>query len=312
MFFFLNVLQLLSQTFTQATLFHKSACNQQIATNTCFSFSLFFFVSCYPKRASIKHSVGGFPSTMGEPQIQGNVLKALACNLEAVDQLPPSVFANAASIKEANFSFNSLCGDTLGELVKFTSLETLVLDNNEIVSLKKLPSLPNLTTLWLNNNNIGDVEDVVGSLARQCPKLQYVSLLRNPCCPNELMGKGDAEYRRYRIYVKYRLPTLNKLDAAPFTADEISEAREKGRFLQTAVHKAGEVDAGGEGQAGTSTSVGGAAAEEAAVTDYFARFEKKTDGSDPTKPAGPYFTQQRHFYSGKTSEGNRFIKDDVL
>ncbi len=252
---------------------------------------------------------------MGEPQIQGTVLKALACNLEAVDQLPASIFSNAASIKEANFSFNSLTGDTLGELVKFTALETLVLDNNEIASLKKLPPLPNLTTLWLNNNNIADVEDVVGSLGKQCPRLQYVSLLRNPCCPNELMGKGDAEYRRYRIYVKYRLPTLNKLDAAPFTSDETQEAREKGKFLQTAVHTAKTSDgaqpvaSSSSGLAGAEGSTTALATEE--ITDYFVRFEKK-DGPDPNKPALPYFTQQRHFYSGKTSEGNRFIKDDVL
>ena len=274
---------------------------------------MLFEVTALPPLNAVKPTRKAKPS-MCEPQIQGNVLKALACNLEAVDQLPASIFANASVVKEANFSFNSLSGDTLGDLSKFAALETLVLDNNDIISLRKLPALPNLLTLWLNNNSIADVEDVVGSLAKQCPKLQYLSLLRNPCCPNELMGKGDAEYRRYRIYVRYRLPTLNKLDAAPFTADEISEAREKGKFLHTAVHKAEEVPvieaaAASTDSAGAPTATGGGGAD--GEEDYFARFDKKQAESD-AKPAGPYFTQQRHFYSGKTSEGNRFIKDDVL
>ena len=116
-------------------------------------------------------------------------------------------------------------------------------------------------------------------------------------------------------HVVENVPTLNKLDAAPFTADEISDAREKGKFLHTAVHKAEEVPviieaaAASTDNAGAPTATGGGGAD--GEEDYFARFDKKQAESD-AKPAGPYFTQQRHFYSGKTSEGNRFIKDDVL
>lgn len=246
--------------------------------------------------------------SMSEPQLNGGVLKALACNLTTISDLPASILSKASTITEANFSFNELHLDSLADLVKFTSLETLVLDNNELASLRNLPPLPSLQTLWLNNNSLDEIEDVVGSLAKQCPKLNYLSLLRNPCCPNELMGKGEIEYRRYRIYAKYRIPSLNKLDALAFTADEANEAREKGKFLHTAV--AAAAVAGGGGAADSAKVLAGVPEDD---EDMFARFEKKLEASgEAAKHSGPYFTQQRHFYSGKTSEGNRFIKDDIL
>jgi len=146
---------------------------------------------------------------MGEILLEGTkILKALAANISDLKSLPANVMSQAGSIVEANFSFNSIEGDSLDALQPFRHLQTLVLDNNSLTSLATLPPLPELTTLWLNNNNLEQLEDVIGILSRQCPKLQYLSLLRNPCCPNELTGKGENEYRMYRLRVLYRIPTL--------------------------------------------------------------------------------------------------------
>jgi hypothetical protein len=177
--------------------------------------------------------------------IENSTLKALALDLTSLSDLPPGIVSAASSVKEANFSFNAIAADTLGALAPFAKLEVLVLDNNDLSSLSALPSLPVLKTLWLNNNALDDLEELLNVLSRQCPQLEYLSLLRNPCCPNELIGKQETEYRRYRLYTKFRLPVLKNLDATKFSDAEATEAREKGKFLRSAApEKHNQVAAG--------------------------------------------------------------------
>lgn len=267
------------------------------------------------------------------PRIEGTKFSGIACDLTSLASLPADVASKAAIVTEAGLQFNALTGESLADLAPFSSLETLLLDNNEIATLRFLPPLPHLHTLWLNNNELATLDDVVLPLSKQCPRLSYLSLLRNPCCPNELMGKGEAEYRRYRLYVKYRLPTLQYLDAAPFTADEAKEARDKGQFMATATvsKKADDAAAAGGSEAlgalaskspagSSSRKLGDGAEKDGAAAaaggsgnlleepDYFKAIEER----ERAKHTQPYFTQQKHFYSGKASEGNRFIRDDVL
>ncbi|CUG89977.1 leucine-rich repeat protein, putative [Bodo saltans] len=268
--------------------------------------------------------------------IENSVLKALALDLTSLNDLPSSVVSAASSVKEANFSFNAIAAETLGALAPFAKLEVLVLDNNDLSSLSALPSLPVLKTLWLNNNGLDDLEELLNVLARQCPQLEYLSLLRNPCCPNELIGKQETEYRRYRLYTKFRLPVLKNLDATKFTDAEATEAREKGKFFRTVAQKTttsasasgGDVPSASEAESSagkstaptSTTAAAGASAGDDDEEDLFAKFDKKKQDAAAASGApggapqtqGPFFTQQRHFYSGKTSEGNRFIKDDVL
>lgn len=183
-----------------------------------------------------------------------STLKALALDLTSLNDLPSSVVSAASSVKEANFSFNAIAAETLGALAPFAKLEVLVLDNNDLSSLSALPSLPVLKTLWLNNNGLDDLEELLNVLARQCPQLEYLSLLRNPCCPNELIGKQETEYRRYRLYTKFRLPVLKNLDATKFTDAEATEAREKGKFFRGAAHKFLPAAAGGAAGPSSSTA----------------------------------------------------------
>ena len=264
---------------------------------------------------------------MGEPVLSGTTLKALACNLSGLEQLPSSITSKADRVTEINLSFNSLSSDSLHFLEPFTNVHTLILDNNEITTLTGLPQLPHLHTLWVNNNLLRSVEeDVVGVISSRCPRLLYLSLLRNPCCPNELVGKGDAEYRRYRLYLRYRIPTLQMLDASPFSPEDILEAKEKGRFMHTATATAKQTITAVETantttkkmtQEDSTVEVQKSSVEE----DFFTKHNNnnapssgnnEANDTTPGQQNGPFFTQQRHFYSGKASEGNRFIKDDVL
>lgn len=83
----------------------------------------------------------------------------------------------------------------------FKKLEELVLDNNELTDETfNLPYLPNLHTLTFNKNHIEDTDTLLSMLTRNCPHLQYLSLLGNRACPNELLQSGHDEddYQKYR------------------------------------------------------------------------------------------------------------------
>lgn len=47
-----------------------------------------------------------------------------------------------------------VCNRALPKLSAFTGLKTLVLDKNELVDLDKLPMMPTLQNLWLNDNKV--------------------------------------------------------------------------------------------------------------------------------------------------------------
>lgn len=266
-----------------------------------------------------------------QPCVTDGVLKALACDLCAIADLPAAILSPSTNVREANLSFNSLGDDSLAALAAFAAtLETLILDNNDIASIRSLPTLPRLTTLWLNNNAVTDVEEVVTVLGACCPQLQYLSLLRNPCCPSALLaGRDDAEYRRYRIYVKHRLPQLMGLEASKLTAEEAAEALATGKFQRTAVHRSGQANAAqaaspsslhpphGTGHGGSDddlferhsssrlfTDIDGGSFDCSAHSSLTSSFTLLTEVKKerlPPKGAPP-----------KMCEGNRFIKDDAL
>ncbi len=270
-------------------------------------------------------------STMSDAVvIKGAELSALGADLGSLEKLPAKAKGAAGGFTKVNLSFNSLTGDSLGELAQFTSLETLILDNNDIQSLAQFPPLPHLTTLWLNKNCLDDIQAVLTVLSRTCPRLTYLSLLGNPCAPSELTGASEAEYSRYRILVKHRFPTLQYLDAAPFTPKEVETAREKGKFYETATVApkvaSNSPTAGARNPSPTQGAEGGADAKATPAGSVVAGsqakkpddddeedlFAKVVQERDQSNTSGAYFSKQQQFYSGKSSEGNRFIKDDAL
>jgi len=120
---------------------------------------------------------------------------------------------------------------------KFEYLETLVLDKNGLRDLSWMCPIATLRTLYVNNNNVTDLPAFIDQVKELFPNLEYLSMMRNPCCPcfwniveNEKEDE-QAEYRRHRLYVLYRLPRLSFLDATPVTSEERDNALKRGKYL---------------------------------------------------------------------------------
>ncbi|EAW54587.1 chromosome 10 open reading frame 11, isoform CRA_c [Homo sapiens] len=133
---------------------------------------------------------------------------------------------------------------SLEGLSAFRSLEELILDNNQLGDDLVLPGLPRLHTLTLNKNRITDLENLLDHLAEVTPALEYLSLLGNVACPNELVSleKDEEDYKRYRCFVLYKLPNLKFLDAQKVTRQEREEALVRGVFMKVVKPKASSED----------------------------------------------------------------------
>ena len=91
---------------------------------------------------------------------------------------------------------------TLGNLPLLRRLHTLLLANNRIsnISTSIHLSVPNLTTLVLNNNNVAELGDL--EPLKELKQLKYLSLMGNPV----------REKKWYREWLAWRIPGLRVLD----------------------------------------------------------------------------------------------------
>ncbi|XP_047458669.1 leucine-rich melanocyte differentiation-associated protein isoform X1 [Mugil cephalus] len=185
---------------------------------------------------------------------------------------------------------------SLAGLKMFTELEELVVDNNLLGNDLRLPRLPNLHTLTLNKNQLTDIEALLEHLADVTPSLEYLSLLGNEACPNQLVSpdKDEDDYQRYRYFVLYKLPLLKFLDTRKVTRKEVMEAQARGAFMKVVKPKseAPHNETGSEGQALPYTPL--------------------PRGSRDARNHKGVFAKCRYIYYGKHSEGNRFIRNDQL
>mmetsp|Transcript_37451 Transcript_37451/g.38132 ORF Transcript_37451/g.38132 Transcript_37451/m.38132 type:complete len:238 (+) Transcript_37451:84-797(+) len=192
------------------------------------------------------------------------------------------------------------CGiKNLEGLKHFTSLESLVLDKNEIERLETLPKLNNLHTLWCNNNNISNLPLFLDDLILKCPRLQYLSLMRNPVCPvlMNLLHPDVEAIRLYRSYVIYRLPLLRMLDSEHISEMERQVARERGKY---AVKRPLEKQS-------SDTNIITEKIEFYNVTEVISN----TNYSD-SQQGRIGKLKSKHKMDSKQSEGNRFIRDTHL
>ncbi|KAM3967308.1 LOW QUALITY PROTEIN: leucine-rich melanocyte differentiation-associated protein [Aphomia sociella] len=134
-------------------------------------------------------------------------------------------------VKCLDLSYNSI--ETLKGLEQFGRLEELILDNNKLGDNITFPYLPHLRTLSLNNNQITELEVLVDKINERFPSLSYLSLLSNKACPNQLsdLDKDDSDYQRYRYFVIYKLPHLRFLDSRRVSSSEWTEGDE-GEFTR--------------------------------------------------------------------------------
>eukprot|EP01128_Nolandella_sp_AFSM9_P002899 TRINITY_DN13327_c0_g1_i1.p1 TRINITY_DN13327_c0_g1~~TRINITY_DN13327_c0_g1_i1.p1 ORF type:complete len:155 (+),score=21.83 TRINITY_DN13327_c0_g1_i1:96-560(+) len=146
-------------------------------------------------------------------------------NLTAIP--PEAILSTAKKVTWLDLTGNRL--SDLDDLLNFRNMKGLVLDDNSLDSHVRLPPLPNLTTLWVNSNNIDNVVTFITMLKANVPNLTDLSLLKNAACPNYLTEGSPKDYLDYRLYVISQLPKLQVLDTSPVTSEERTAAVAKYR-----------------------------------------------------------------------------------
>ena len=94
---------------------------------------------------------------------------------------------------------------------------SLVCDYNSIKSLNTLPKLGKLTTLSMSYNVLGDIQGVLDSLSKNCPALEHLNLMKNPCNP---VFSNEYLYQEFRAKFAIWMPNLKTLDGTDFKDDQ--------------------------------------------------------------------------------------------
>ena len=128
---------------------------------------------------------------------------------------------NYDEISTLILSKNKLCSFENLNLFSY-SLIVLQLDRNNLCDdiIIKLPKLPNLKTLWLNNNNLINLKKILKILNIQCIELEYLSLLFNPLCPFTSICQNENEIKKYKFQIMTYLPKLKYLDICGIKQDK--------------------------------------------------------------------------------------------
>jgi len=223
-----------------------------------------------------------------EPIHQGDHLSFVGASLTEIPKELGIKYGN--KVRQLDLSYNSIT--TIKELENFTELKSLVLDNNSLNSAQKIAPNSKMQTLWVNNNNITDLKEFLDSISRAFPNLTYLSMLKNPACPNYFTGKDFDDYKRYRYYVLYRLRKLKFLDSSPVTEVEKKESLRVGPYMITAKPD--------QAQYTTPREIS---------QDPFPTLPNDLQ---PEGKGSAKFGVSSYVYYGKHSEGNRFIVNEDL
>eukprot|EP00041_Stephanoeca_diplocostata_P011347 m.187137 g.187137 ORF g.187137 m.187137 type:complete len:294 (+) comp18497_c0_seq2:74-955(+) len=219
----------------------------------------------------------------------------LSCAGKDWNEIPRKLAERYGSkARRVDLSYNELI--TLKNIELFKECEELILDNNSLGDDTVFPALPNLTILTLNKNRISDTEGFLSQVKQLYPKLNYLSLLGNEACPNELVLKDEDDYTRYRYYVLYHLPRLKFLDSRATTKAEIAEAQRVGKFMKVVTVSQDEMY---EGEF---------PAEDNKPSEFHPLPTQSRDASAHRGTIGTC----KYVYYGRHSEGNRFIRNNDL
>jgi len=220
----------------------------------------------------------------------------LSCVGQDLKLVPPWLQTKYGDLTSVDLSYNGIT--VLDSLEGFTKLESLVVDSNCLEAKQdRLPRIPTLTTLCVNDNNIVDIDQWLTCVATCFPSLTYLSMLKNPACPNYFIGKDQQDYARYRLFVLHRLPGLKFLDSSPVTAQERAEAKRVGHLMRVA--RPSE-----EAQSPTASAPSVEPTSDAA--------EDEEDALQAPGRGKASYGVSRYVYQGKQSEGNRFILNEDL
>ncbi|XP_077053243.1 leucine-rich melanocyte differentiation-associated protein isoform X1 [Siphateles boraxobius] len=225
--------------------------------------------------------------------VNGSQVSCIGLDWENIPDFLGAKYGELA--RRLDLSFNQL--RSLTGLKAFSQLEELIVDNNLLGNDLRLPRLPRLHTLTLNKNQFTDIEALLEHLVEVTPALEYLSLLGNEACPNQLvsMDKDEDDYQRYRYFVLHKLTNLKFLDTRRVTQWERSEAEARGAFMKVVKPK-------------NDQEFASDLRPESATTPY----TPLPRGSRDARNHKGVFTKCRYVYYGKHSEGNRFIRNDQL
>ncbi|EJY57579.1 AAEL005312-PE [Aedes aegypti] len=149
----------------------------------------------------------------------------LSLAYEKLSKIPRKIaekFSKTTTILD--LSYNDI--KDLSFLSHFRQLNTLILDKNPQPDEKTLPSLPNLSLLWLNHCEIDNVQKWVYRIRDCCPSLRYLSLMGNPGATSSFNGNSTLEHNDYRMMVISILPQLTHLDDAEVTSAQRVQAKQ--------------------------------------------------------------------------------------
>jgi len=195
------------------------------------------------------------------------------------------------NIRQLDLSYNNI--SKIENLQQFTKLQSLVLDNNLLTSEQTIPLMSSLQTLCVNNNNIDNLKIFMDFVSKNLPNLTYLSMLKNPACPNYFNGKDFEDYQRYRYYVLYRIKKLKFLDSTEVTEQEKKESNRVGPYMIVAKPDASQY-------------------KKIIETEEPQSDIQPTEDLQPEGVGSARFGISTYVYYGKHSEGNRFIMNEDL
>eukprot|EP01132_Coremiostelium_polycephalum_P009731 gene9731-11950_t len=217
---------------------------------------------------------------------------SIALSGQDFDSIPVDLLKNNTNIKQLDLSFNNI--KKIESLDNLKQLNSLIIDNNLIGSKNTFPNLPSLKTLSLNNNNIEDLKEFIESIKNKIPNLTFLSLLKNPACPNYyLTGEDFNGYQKYRYYILYHLKHLKFLDSTPVTPEERKEANRLGVYSLIAKPTGQDIPTND-------------------LEDEEPVYNSLSPELAPEGKGKASFGVSSYVYYGRQSEGNRFIMNDDL
>jgi len=200
-----------------------------------------------------------------------------------LEAIPHSAIVGANGVKALTLTNNQI--KRWDKLSYFTNLETLVLDKNNLKSLVGMPAIKTLKTLWLNNNQIDDLELILEQIKSLFPKVEYLSMLRNPINPAIYFGSGNEKpYHRFRRRILQDLPNLKVIDTQNVTVKEQEDAQTHPKFLIARPEQH----------------------DDDTTEDEMSKSRRQSYYDERKEPVA-FIGRGRIKYDGRDGEGNRFI-----
>jgi len=261
--------------------------------------------SCDPTPPSSNGTENGYHNGNGENgdgggtsmSLLGDHLSLAGLDLVAVPQELGEKYGGF--VKHLDLSYNSI--ERLDNLGRFVNLVGLVLDNNNFSNENNnIPKIDSLKTLSVNNNQISDLKQFLETVKSKFPNIKYLSMIKNPACPNEFTGRDSDDYQRYRYYVLHTLRGLKFLDSREVNEEEKKEALRIGHLCLPA-----RPDPSQYKRSPTPPEKGNGSEGDAPLPELPQDLKQEGVGKAS-------FGLSNYVYYGRQSEGNRFIVDRDL